>query len=36
MNAEDQKVASTANGKVVKILSPVLESENGLTFPITW
>ena len=27
MNAEDQKVASTANGKIVKILSPVLESE---------
>ena len=36
MNAEDQKVASTANGKVVKILSPVLESENGLTFQLTW
>lgn len=34
MNAEDQKVASTANGKVVKILSPVLESENGLTFQL--
>jgi len=32
MNAEDQKVASTANGKVVSILSPVLESEEGLTF----
>ena len=34
MNAEDQKVASTANGKIVKILSPVLESENGLTFQL--
>ena len=34
MNAEDQKIASTANGKVVKILSPVLESENGLTFQL--
>ena len=34
MNTEDQKVASTANGKVVKILSPVLESENGLTFQL--
>jgi hypothetical protein len=34
MSAEDQKVASTANGKVVKILSPVLESENGLTFQL--
>ena len=34
MNAEDQKVASTANGKVVKILSPVLESEKGLTFQL--
>lgn len=34
MNAEDQKVASTANGKVVKILSPVLESESGLTFQL--
>ena len=32
MNAEDQKVASTANGKVVSVLSPVLESEEGLTF----
>ena len=32
MNAEDAKVASTANGKVVSILSPVLESEEGLTF----
>tara|TARA_R110001592_G_scaffold31612_4_gene111329 strand:- start:214 stop:2097 length:1884 start_codon:yes stop_codon:yes gene_type:complete len=32
MNAEDTKVASTANGKVVKVLSPVLESENDLTF----
>jgi len=32
MNAEDQKIASTANGKVVSILSPVLESEEGLTF----
>jgi len=32
MNTEDQKVASTANGKVVSILSPVLESEEGLTF----
>jgi hypothetical protein len=32
MNAEDQKIASTANGKVVSVLSPVLESENGLTF----
>ena len=32
MNAEDTKVASTANGKVVSVLSPVLESENGLTF----
>ena len=34
MNAEDQKIASTANGKIVKILSPVLESENGLTFQL--
>jgi hypothetical protein len=34
MNAEDQKIASTANGKVVKILSPVLESDNGLTFQL--
>jgi len=32
MNAEDTNVASTANGKVVSVLSPVLESENGLTF----
>ena len=32
MNAEDKKVASTANGKVVSVLSPVLESEEGLTF----
>jgi len=32
MNAEDANVASTANGKVVSVLSPVLESENGLTF----
>jgi len=32
MNAEDQKVASTANGKVVSVLSPILESEEGLTF----
>ena len=32
MNAEDQKVASTAHGKVVSVLSPVLESEEGLTF----
>jgi len=32
MNAEDQKIASTANGKIVSILSPVLESEEGLTF----
>ncbi len=32
MNAEDQKIASTSNGKVVSVLSPVLESENGLTF----
>lgn len=32
MNTEDNKIASTANGKVVKILSPVLESDNGLTF----
>ena len=34
MNAEDQKVASTANGKVVSVLSPVLESEEGLTFQL--
>tara|TARA_R110000823_G_scaffold14911_5_gene48897 strand:- start:921 stop:2162 length:1242 start_codon:yes stop_codon:yes gene_type:complete len=34
MNAEDNKVASTANGKVVNVLSPVLESENGLTFQL--
>jgi len=34
MNTEDQKVASTANGKVVKVLSPVLESEDGLTFQL--
>ena len=32
MNAEDKKVASTSNGKVVSVLSPVLESEEGLTF----
>ena len=32
MNAEDTKVASTADGKVVNVLSPVLESDNGLTF----
>ena len=32
MNAEDTKIASTANGKVVSVLSPVLESEEGLTF----
>jgi len=32
MNAEDAKVASTASGKVVSVLSPVLESEEGLTF----
>ena len=32
MAAEDQKIASTANGKVVSVLSPVLESEEGLTF----
>jgi len=32
MNAEDKKIASTANGKVVSVLSPVLESEEGLTF----
>ena len=32
MNVEDQKIASTANGKVVSVLSPVLESEEGLTF----
>ena len=32
MNTEDQKIASTANGKVVSVLSPVLESEEGLTF----
>jgi len=32
MNAEDTKVASTANGKVVTSLSPILESENNLTF----
>jgi hypothetical protein len=36
MNAEDKKVASTANGKVVSVLSPVLESEEGLTFRLTW
>jgi len=34
MNAEDHEVVSTANGKVVKLLSPVLESENGLTFQL--
>jgi len=34
MNTEEQKIASTANGKVVKILSPVLESANGLTFQL--
>ena len=32
MQAEDEKIASTANGKVVSVLSPVLESENTLTF----
>ena len=32
MNAEDAKVASTATGKVISVLSPVLESEEGLTF----
>jgi len=32
MAAEDKKIASTANGKVVSVLSPVLESEEGLTF----
>jgi hypothetical protein len=32
MNAEDNNIASTANGKVISLLSPVLESENGLTF----
>jgi hypothetical protein len=34
MAIEDQQIASTANGTVVKILSPVLESENGLTFQL--
>ena len=34
MNTEDQKIASTANGKVVKVLSPVLESDKGLTFQL--
>mgnify|MGYP003673476659 FL=1 len=34
MNAEDQKVASTSSGKLVKVLSPILESENGLTFQL--
>jgi hypothetical protein len=34
MNAEDQKIASTANGKIVKVLSPVLESDKGLTFQL--
>jgi len=32
MAAEDKKIASTSNGKVVSVLSPVLESEEGLTF----
>jgi len=34
MNAEDKKVASTANGKIVTLLSPVLESDNGLQFQL--
>jgi len=32
MAAEDKKIASTSNGKIVSVLSPVLESEEGLTF----